>query len=294
MIAFRQHVVTLVALFLALAVGIVLGGGPLSEVGTAVTPARTAPATPTAPDVRAAYADTFAGSVASRAYAGGLAGRTVALVVLPGASGAVLDALAAQVGAAGGLVAGRYDVADLLLDPGEKSLVDTLGSQLAQQAKDTEVPADATAYDRIGALLGGAIATTKAEGAGLSADSSAIVESLAGAGLLTSAGIADVRSPLVLVVLGRDPGPESDPILEGLVTGLTGTATGVVVAGEAEAEPGALARLRSTAAVAGVTTVDGTDGAAGQATAVLALIRSLTTSGGAFGAAGADGAVPLG
>ena len=79
---------------------------------------------------------------------------------------------------------------------------------------------------------------------GSSADSSAIVESLAGAGLLTSAGIADVRSPLVLVVLGRDPGPESDPILEGLVTGLTGTATGVVVAGEAEAEPGALARLR--------------------------------------------------
>ena len=129
---------------------------------------------------------------------------------------------------------------------------------------------------------------------GSSADSSAIVESLAGAGLLTSAGIADVRSPLVLVVLGRDPGPESDPILEGLVSGLTGTATGVVVAGEAEAEPGVLARLRSTAAVAGVTTVDGADGAAGQATAVLALIRSLTTSGGAFGAAGADGAVPLG
>lgn len=294
MIAFRQHVVTLVALFLALAVGIVLGGGPLSEVGTAVTPARTAPTTTTAPDVRAAYADTFAGSVASRAYAGGLAGRTVALVVLPGASGARIDALAAQVSAASGLVAGRYDVADLLLDPGEKSLVDTLGSQLAQQANDTDVPTDATAYDRIGALLGGAVATTKADGAGLSADSSAIVESLAGAGLLTSAGIADVRSPLVLVVLGRDPGPESDPILEGLVSGLTGTATGVVVAGEAEAEPGVLARLRSTAAVAGVTTVDGTDGAAGQATAVLALIRSLTTSGGAFGAAGADGAVPLG
>ncbi len=33
MISFRQHVVTLVAVFLALAVGVVLGGGPLSEVG---------------------------------------------------------------------------------------------------------------------------------------------------------------------------------------------------------------------------------------------------------------------
>ena len=33
MISFRQHVVTLVAVFLALAIGVVLGGGPLSEVG---------------------------------------------------------------------------------------------------------------------------------------------------------------------------------------------------------------------------------------------------------------------
>lgn len=291
MIGFRQHVVTLVALFLALAVGIVLGGGPLSEVGTAVTPVRTAPATTAAPDARAAYADTFAGAVAPRAYANGLADRPVALVVLPGSDGAEVDALTAQVGAAGGSVIGRYDVADLLLDPGETSLVDTLGSQLAQQAQGTEVPADATAYDRIGALLGGAIATTKPTGTGLGADSTAIVESLAGAGLLTSGGIADQRAPLVLVVLGADPGPESDPILEGVLAGLAGTATGVVVAGAAD---GSLGRLRESASMAGVTSVDGTDGTAGQTTAVLALIRSLTTSGGAFGAAGADGAVPLG
>ena len=33
MISFRTHVVTLVAVFLALAVGVVLGGGPLSELG---------------------------------------------------------------------------------------------------------------------------------------------------------------------------------------------------------------------------------------------------------------------
>ena len=40
MITLRHHVLTIVAVFLALAAGIVLGGGPLSEVGPAVTSAR--------------------------------------------------------------------------------------------------------------------------------------------------------------------------------------------------------------------------------------------------------------
>ena len=33
MISYRHHIVSLVAVFLALAVGVVLGGGPLSDLG---------------------------------------------------------------------------------------------------------------------------------------------------------------------------------------------------------------------------------------------------------------------
>ena len=39
MITLRHHLLTIVAVFLALAAGIVLGGGPLSDVGPAVTAA---------------------------------------------------------------------------------------------------------------------------------------------------------------------------------------------------------------------------------------------------------------
>ena len=43
MISYRHHIVSLVAVFLALAVGIVLGGGPLTELGRADTPAASDP-----------------------------------------------------------------------------------------------------------------------------------------------------------------------------------------------------------------------------------------------------------
>ena len=269
-------------------------GGRPEESGETTAP-RAEPGPPAPPERRAAYADAFAASVATRAYAAGLAERGVALVVLPGAEAPVVESMSAQVAAAGGTVTATYTVQDLLVDPAEKSLVDTLGSQLVQQLSESEVGADATAYDRIGELLGTAAATTEKAGAPPGPDASAIVESLAGAGLVLASGETQTRAPLVLVVLGGDTGPDTDPIVEGVLAGLARAARGVVVAGDAaSAGDGALSRLRSSTTATAVTTVDGIDGPAGQATAVLALVRSLTTTGGAFGAAGADGPVPLG
>ena len=300
----RQHVVSVVAIFLALAVGVVLGGGPLSDVGSAAltgqpSPSGDQPGDRSGDPVAAAgdgYADELATATAARAYDGGLAERSVALVVLPGAAAGAVEQLVGQVIWAGGTVSATYTVSDVLLDPGEKSLVDTLGSQLEQQVETSRVADDATTYDRIGQLLGGAVATTRPEGSRTDQDTATIVESLGGAGLLTASAAAERRAPLLLVVLGTDPGVDADPILEGLVGGLTGTAVGVVVAGDASAagEGGVLARLRTQPLAASLTTTDGVDAAAGQATAVFALIRSLSVVGGAFGAAGADGAVPLG
>ena len=294
MIGFRQHVVTLVALFLALAVGIVLGGGPLSEVGTAVTPARTAPATTAAPDARAAYADTFAGAVAPARTPAGWRTGTVALVVLPGADGAEVDALpprwAPPAARSSDGTTSRTCCSTRARRPWSTPSAASWPSRpRTPRCRRTRPPTTGSA--RCSAVRS---RPPRPTGTGLGADSTAIVESLAGAGLLTSArDRRPARRRWSSSCWGADPGPESDPILEGLLAGLDGTATGVVVAAEA-GRPGRSARLRESASMAGVTSVDGTDGAAGQTTAVLALIRSLTTSGGAFGAAGADGAVPLG
>ena len=62
LMTFRQHLTTLVAVFVALAVGIVLGGGLLSDVTEAASTEASAPAEEAAP--QAAYTESFTGAVA--------------------------------------------------------------------------------------------------------------------------------------------------------------------------------------------------------------------------------------
>lgn len=287
MISYRHHIVSLVAVFLALAVGVALGGGPLSELGRDDTPASATTRQDRAETATASFAEDFAAAGAARLYDGGLRDHAVSVVTMPGASGEAVSALGAQIEAAGGQVTGTYDVLPTLTDPAEKSLVDTLGSQLMTQLGSGAVSADASTYVRLGELLGLAVAAGDLP----SEDATSVRQSLAGAELLSSPDGA-ARAPLVLVVLGETTNPA---ILSGLVSGLAAKATGVVVAGDAASAKGRgdLAQLRSAPAGDEVATVDGTDSTVGQVTAVLALIRSISVQGGSFGASGSDGAVPL-
>lgn len=297
MITLRHHVLTIVAVFLALAAGIVLGGGPLSDVGATVASSGSdEPAASAGDQAGAAYNTAFLDAVGPSYVTGRLAERSVAVVTLPGADERLVTALADGVAAAGGTVSGRYSLTDDLVDPGQKSLVDTLGSQLlTQQVKDA-VPAEASTYDRMGQLLGLAVATKTPEGDEVGGKSRAVVEAVTGAGLLGDPGEVAQRAPLVLVVLGPDAHDEgSDAVLEGLVQGLGAQAAGVVVAGTtADGGAGQVGRLRADPAAAAVATVDGIDTPAGRLATLLTLQRSLSTPGGAFGASGADGALPLG
>lgn len=287
MISYRHHVVSLVAVFLALAVGVTLGGGPLSELGRDSEPATNASAGQKDSGRAASYADEFAKATAKTLYADRLRNHAVSVVALPGADREVVSALNAQVEAAGGTFAGVYDVQAPMVDASEKSLVDTLGSQLMTQLGTGAVSADASTYVRLGQLLGLAVAATDLA----PQDSESIRQSLAGAELLNSPGEA-ARTALVLVVLGDHV---DDAILSGLMSGLAAKATGVVVAGDAASGvKGDLEALRADPAAEKVATVDGTDSVLGQVTAVLALARSLTEQGGSYGASGSDGTVPLG
>ena len=140
--SFRYHVVSLVAVLLALAAGVALGGGPLTELG------RAAPAGPSAADVEAAaqaqraadFGDEVVSGAADRLYGDGLDGGTVAVVVMPGTPQATVQAVSAEIGAAGGTVVGTYAVEPALVAAGEKALVDTLGSQLMTQLDDGRCP----------------------------------------------------------------------------------------------------------------------------------------------------------
>lgn len=285
MITYRHHIASLVAVFLALAIGVALGGGPLSEIGrdTSTAPAQVREQTQ---DVRlqASYGDDFAESSAPTLYANRLRDHAVSILTMPGADGGVVSALGTQVEAAGGSIAGTYAAQPALVDPGEKSLVDTLGSQLMTQLDDGAVTSDASTYERAGQLLGLAMS----DGNVSTGEASSVRQSLAGAELLTSPDKAK-SAGLVLVVLGTEV---DGAIVAGLVGGLAAKATGVVVVGAADSSD--LAALRSEPVGDDVATVDGVDASLGQVTSILALARSLSVQGGSFGASGSDGAVPLG
>jgi hypothetical protein len=296
-ITLRHHVLTIVAVFLALAAGIVLGGGPLSDVGpTVATAGKDADTAPQADQSPPDYSEAFVSTLGPQLVAGRLAERTVAVVTVPGADEQLVTSLGEAVAAAGGTVSARYDLGADLVDPDQKSLVDTLGSQLLTQQAADDVAADASTYDRIGQLIGLGIATKEVEGQDVTGRSRAIVDAVSGAGLMTGPEAVDRRAPLVLLVLGTDAGDEgSDAVLAGLVQGLAAQATGVVVAGTLQdGGAGQLGRLRADPAGASVASVDGIDAAAGRVATILALQRSLTTPGGSFGASGSDGAVPVG
>lgn len=296
MITLRHHLLTIVAVFLALAAGIVLGGGPLSDVGPAVTTASKESAeAPAAGSARGDYNEAWVSALAGPALSGRLTDRSVVLVTVPGADEQVVTDLSTQVQAAGGTVAARYALGADLVDPGQKSLVDTLGSQLLTQQAEGVVPAEASTYDRIGQLIGLAVASKEADGEDVTRRTRAIADAVSGAGLMEVPGDVTRRAPLVLLVLGTDAGDEgSDAILSGLVDGLASQATGVVVAGSLADGSGQLGRLRTTPAATRVATLDGVDTLAGRVATVMALARSLTTPGGSFGASGSDGPVPLG
>ncbi|NYG56008.1 copper transporter [Nocardioides perillae] len=310
MITFRQHLVSLVAVFLALAVGVVLGGGPLSDVGrTSPTAATTAEA-----GLEASFGDAFAAAAAPALLRDRLADRSVVVVTLPGADQEVVDALRARVEEAGGALTGAYSVLPGLLAADEKALVDTLGSQLMTQYAAEEVAADAPTYERLGRLLGVAVATTDPAGDAAGPRSRSLLDGLAGGGLVQADVAAERRAPLVLVVGGADPEPAEatdtdttdstdtaeaaaagDAILTGLLAGLRQGAAGVALVGTTEAgAEGRLGRVRQDDALVDVTTVDGAETVVGQVTTVLALARALDGTAGDFGASGADGAVPLG
>jgi hypothetical protein len=296
-ITLRHHLLTIVAVFLALAAGIVLGGGPLSDVGiTAATSSGESDAAPAADRAQTDYTESVLSALGPATVGGRLAERSVAVVTVPGADEQVVTALTEHVTAAGGTVSARYDLSEDIVDPGQKSLVDTLGSQLLTQQAEGDVAAEASTYDRIGQLLGLAIATKEAGGQDVNGKARAIVDAVTGAGLMAEPGEVAQRSPLVLVVLGSDAGDEgSDAILAGLAQGLAVQAAGVVVAGvTSDGGEGQLGRLRADPASAAVATLDGVDTTAGRVATVLTLQRALTTPGGAFGASGADGPVPLG
>lgn len=164
MVDFKYHVVSIVAVFLALAIGIVLGTNVLSGDVLKNLKAQTSQLRKEAQDLRAQNqqqqaqigADqAFLGALGPTAVGGRLAGQRVVLVALPDAQKSARDQVAKTLTSAGAVVTGEVDLTSSYVDPQQAPALDQLVKSLAQPAID--LGSDGDVGSRAGAVLAAAL-----------------------------------------------------------------------------------------------------------------------------------------
>ncbi len=181
MIDFRYHIVSLISVFLALAVGIILGAGPLQNaIGDQLTDQVAALRTErndlreqlATADAKAADDARMIEAAGPQLVADSLAGRRVALVDVDGTDAARDKQLAAQFEAAGAAVVARVRLTSSWTDESDASVRKTVADGLAENQPD--LAADASVERRLGQTL--AIALTGAQPENPAARSSQAVD----------------------------------------------------------------------------------------------------------------------
>lgn len=145
MIDFRYHLVSLVAVFLALAVGIILGAGPLADpIGDTLTgqvdklreDRNQLNEQLTEAQSQINVQDQTIEQFAPRIFNGFLQGTGVALVVLPDAEAEDVKAVSEIVTAAGGTVNAQINLQDNFFSPAKQAYRDALSGQIRQYLSD--------------------------------------------------------------------------------------------------------------------------------------------------------------
>jgi hypothetical protein len=304
-IDFRYHLVSIVSIFLALAVGIVLGAGPLKgDIGTRLTEQVTALRAEKAQlrtDLDTAHRgasarDNFSKEVAPAVLKERLTGKTVALVVAPGADADLVKSATASLVAAGAKVGSTITLTDAWADPTKTVLRNTIASPFAALVNS---PVGASSPDQLaGSVLARAIlAGTDHSTERLPVAAAAALEGLKAGDLIKVAPDQVVPSSSVVFLGGPVKGStkaETEARLAAyvqLVRVLDAGGSGVVVAAKSNttdrtmsADLVAAVRKDSDAAKV-ISTVDDADLPMGQGTFVLALGQQYTGITGQYGLA---------
>ncbi len=320
MIDFRYHLVSLVSVFMALAIGVVLGAGPLQDTIGAQLSNQVDALRADKVDLQRAVAnredelaerDAFVAAVAPDVLGTRLAGRSVVLVVLPGASGGA-DALAELLETGGAEVTGRVRLEPAWADGGGAALRE----EVAGRVEDSVDPLPAAGTSTVGVLAAALATGVVDDGTPDVGQSGAttLVDELQDAGLVSVDGDITSQRATTAVVLAPsaadttlDAGDPADggggaggatPVETYLAVAqaLDDAAEGSVVAGPREAadDGGLVAAVRGDGAAArAVSTVDDADSPSGWVTTALALLEQAQGEVGHYGfAGGAEAVVP--
>ena len=297
MIDFRYHLVSLISVFLALAVGVVLGAGPLqNSLGTALNDQVTAlrenrnatqtklEQTETAVNER----DSYITQAASGLLPGTLASKNVAMVLLPEAKAEDADAIAAQLKNAGATVTGRVSLTSTWVDLSRENYRSTFSGQVQGHLGSTN------SKDANG-ILGEALAkalTANDDSSRVLMDMLSVTADKSGTPFVTVDSTPTAPAEMIVVVGPRpqassgkgatvEASPGEDP--KAWAKALAGTAgrAPTVVVGSADGDDGVVSIIRSEKAK--VTTVDSVGQIAASVSTPLALASTRAGTIGHYG-----------
>jgi hypothetical protein len=299
-VSFRYHLVSLIAVFMALATGILVGSSLLNQSLLDSQRATISQQNAEKDNLRrdldtvhgeVVYRDQYLGQLDDRLLAGTLAGQRVVLVTLPGAAGGNADGIREMLDKAGARVTGRVGV-----DNGWFATAEDPRDQAARAAAREEIvrknPIPELRGQPADVQLAAALLTKGGTDRTIPAPAKTLLDQLDRGGFLSKSGLED-RADLAVVLLGDPPDPDpaatttdrSAAGLVSLVTALRGAGNGVVVAGTAEAATGAgmdaVRRTESTRST--ISTVDTVETSFGRVATVFALLEQLSGGAGHYG-----------
>ncbi|MGW0044649.1 copper transporter [Rhodococcus sp. NPDC003348] len=299
MISARQHAISIAAIFLALAIGVVLGSGTLSdsllsgmrddksELQNQINDLHE---TNNQLGEQLSAADGFDSAVAGRVVRDTLAQRTVVVVTTPDADPGDLDGVTRLIGAAGGTVTGRVALTEAFVDAANGDQLRTTVTNVIPagiQLRTGAVDQGSLAGDLLGSVL--LLNAQSAQPQSTPEELALALDALRAGGFVAydNGSVAPAQLAVVLTGAGNaGDGGNRGSIVARFAGALDGRGAGTVLVGRSDAAHGngPIAVVRSdTALSAGVSTVDNADRESGRITTVLALQEQLGGGSGRYG-----------
>jgi Copper transport outer membrane protein, MctB len=302
MIDFRYHIVSIVAVFLALGLGLLVGatalqptalGGLISlsqreheQIGAALATNRQL-------NRQLDSNDQWAQANAPQLLHGLLAGERVVVVEAPGASSQVVSGVSDALAEAGATVSGQVQIQDKFFDVSRATQQQL--TQLAQRFTPVAVSLQGSPVAQASQAIAGAILTKDGAGQPVAGQrdsaSAALLSGFGAEGFLAVNGQPDARATLAIVIIPDTPQSTSisNPQSQRLVTlaqQLNLAGLGTVVAGSVDGSgPGsAIDVMRNGGRAGHLSSVDNANHTIGQIVVAQALAEQLRGVSGSYGA----------
>jgi len=300
-ISFRYHIVSIIAVFLALALGIVVGttalNGPITtdlrkQVNTLKGDRSSLALQVKTLQGQVSDANQFATSFSDQIVNGALTKQDVLMIGMPGTVGSVIDGIAKEIDAAGGKVSGQIQLSPAYIDQRRGS--DVISLATTDHPPCVTLPEVSDPGQVGGALLAAVLLGRACQ----PSDLTQVMTAFSELHMISNSGSVTPSTTVVVVGTGSQAtGSYAASTELDLVSALQQAGGHVVVAGDPDSavKAGLVASVRNSAAdKSTVSTIDNADSAIGEVSTVLALAGVTKSSVGHYGTGkGADAMFPI-